>query len=227
MGKQVKRVKCPRPELSDYWQDKIKELPPSLLGFSSSVDVRPMTAWCSNKLMVMYYPSPDGTARLTIRLHEHKQAVLDWDSLQDIKTACGFAEYQAFEVYPTKSDIVNACNLRHLWLMPKSVKLDLGWVRQREGYTLIEPLTVARELDTALEQLDVFIKGGQWTVIAEHGYPKKDGKRYIVVFHFNSDTRHHLILTRFHSVTGFSLPKGAIATHYYSVLEMPHGLLFG
>ena len=226
MTKQVKRLKCPSPALAPYWQNSLKELPSSVFSTLSSmpIDIQPKAVWCSNQLMVMYYPNENGQARLTIRLHEHKQGVLDWDALQQIKTECGFSSYQAFEVYPESRDVVNARDLRHLWLMPKNSKLAIGWIREKNSYNIIEPFVLAKELDTALEQLDVFIKGGQWSSVEKHGLPRTDNKKYIVIYHFHGDKRHHVFMAKYSSLSGFAIPVGAIVTHYYSLLELPKGI---
>lgn len=226
MSKQIKRLKCPNQALAHYWQDTLKEVPASVTDalVTQSHELRPKQVWCNNQLMVMLYPLDDGALRLTVRLHEHKQGVLDWDALQKIKSDCGFGDYQAFEVYPEKRDVVNARDLRHLWIMPKGVKLDIGWIRKRDDYTVIEPFKVSKELEIATEQLDVFIKGGQWSTVSKHGYPKDERKKYVAICGFLGDTRNHIFIVRYSSLSGFAVPKGAIVTHYYAVLEMPEGV---
>lgn len=228
--KQPKKQKCTNPDLAHYWTNELKEVPSDNMALQQSslpLSQRPVKVWCSNTMMVMLYNTfhPNTTVlRLTIRLHEHKNGILDWDALMQIKDATGFSGYQAFEVYPDKADIVNAKNLRHLWIMPPDTKIDIGWIRRYENVNVIEPFTVQKELSIAQEQLDVFIKGGQWSSVAKHGYPKDERKKYVVLYHFPKETNHNMFIVRYSSLSGFAVPVGAIVTHYHSVLELPEEL---
>ncbi len=50
---------------------------------------------------------------------------IHWDSLQMIKDVAGFSDFDAVEVYPKKSDIVNVANMRHLFVVKD--KLKFAW----------------------------------------------------------------------------------------------------
>lgn len=224
----VKRVKCPNQNLAPYWQNSLVEIPkdsPIFTESSTPLEQQPLKVWCNNFCMVMLYPAKDNVLRLTIRLHDHRNGVLDFDALDSIKNDCGFSKYQAFEVYPDKADMVNACNLRHLWIMPLDTKLDIGWIRNTQDKVVINPFELQSELKISHEQLDVFIQGGQWSSVTKHGYPKDERKKYVVLYHFHNETHHNMFIVRYSSLTGFAVPNGAIVTHYHSVLELPKELI--
>lgn len=50
---------------------------------------------------------------------------ITWDALQEIKNECGFENFDAVEIYPKKSDVVNVANMRHLWVLP--APLPFAW----------------------------------------------------------------------------------------------------
>lgn len=43
---------------------------------------------------------------------------ITWDELQSCKNGCGYADHDAVEAFPKKSDVVNVANIRHLWIVP-------------------------------------------------------------------------------------------------------------
>jgi hypothetical protein len=50
---------------------------------------------------------------------------ITWDELQEIKGLIGRGNKQAIEIYPRDCDVVNVANMRHLWILPKT--LPMGW----------------------------------------------------------------------------------------------------
>lgn len=54
---------------------------------------------------------------------------ISWDELQRLKRECGFANFDAVEVYPRDRDVVNVANMRHLWVLHEP--LPFAW-RDRE-----------------------------------------------------------------------------------------------
>lgn len=50
---------------------------------------------------------------------------ISWDDLQWLKDACGFGARDAVEVYPPAADVVNAANMRHLFILP--YRLPFVW----------------------------------------------------------------------------------------------------
>lgn len=55
---------------------------------------------------------------------------ITWDELQRIKNEIGFAEREAVEIYPPKSDEVTIANMRHLWLLPEGERLPFSWKQE-------------------------------------------------------------------------------------------------
>ncbi|EOG1815585.1 hypothetical protein ACK3RA_000943 [Enterobacter hormaechei] len=43
------------------------------------------------------------------------------DALQEIKSAVGYGDRDAVEIYPRDSDVVNVANMRHLWITPEPI----------------------------------------------------------------------------------------------------------
>lgn len=50
---------------------------------------------------------------------------ISWDELQRLKRECGFANFDAVEVYPRDRDVVNVANMRHLWVLHEP--LPFAW----------------------------------------------------------------------------------------------------
>lgn len=50
---------------------------------------------------------------------------LTWDELQAIKRDVGFGDWYGFEIYPPDQQVVNAANIRHLWISPEP--FGIGW----------------------------------------------------------------------------------------------------
>ncbi|HID9686324.1 TPA: DUF7694 domain-containing protein [Citrobacter amalonaticus] len=46
---------------------------------------------------------------------------ISWDALQEIKSAVGYGDRDAVEIYPRDSDVVNVANMRHLWITPEPI----------------------------------------------------------------------------------------------------------
>jgi len=76
--------------------------------------------------LVQVYTYFDGTLRLTINRtdidqHGAWKDGITWDELQTIKNAVGYEDCDAIEVFPRKADLVNASNMRHLWILPTNL----------------------------------------------------------------------------------------------------------
>ncbi|PIJ43286.1 hypothetical protein BOM24_08950 [Tatumella sp. OPLPL6] len=87
-------------------------------------DPRRVAVWLSHEFLVQQIAEENGVIRLTINLNYRNgngrwQDGISWDELQQIKNAVGFSEYDAVEVYPKESDLVNVANMRHLWILPE------------------------------------------------------------------------------------------------------------
>lgn len=87
----------------------------------------------SNKFLVQVYDEDNGIVRLSVCRTEINKAGdwsdrITWDELQEIKRQCCFGNFDAVEIYPQTSDVVNVANMRHLWVLPN--KLDFAWRKQ-------------------------------------------------------------------------------------------------
>lgn len=58
---------------------------------------------------------------------------IGWDNLQRIKRECGFGAFDAVEVFPSDSDIVNVANMRHLWVMKSALPFKWGYHEHQES----------------------------------------------------------------------------------------------
>jgi len=77
--------------------------------------------WESDEFKV--YAFQDGKAvRLDIERKDGKDGI-KWDELQQIKNNCGFSDCDAVEFYPSKSDVINTGNLRHLYVFFEKLPL--------------------------------------------------------------------------------------------------------
>jgi len=43
------------------------------------------------------------------------------EALQEIKSAVGYGDRDAVEIFPAQKDLVNVANMRHLWIVPESI----------------------------------------------------------------------------------------------------------
>lgn len=98
---------------------------------------RPIRVFRSYSLIVQIFerdPATGFTFRITVNrtvLAGDKPADgLSWDVLQDVKNQCGFAEFDAVEVYPRERDVVNVTNMRHLFV--SDTPLPMVWRPKRQ-----------------------------------------------------------------------------------------------
>lgn len=80
----------------------------------------------SKHVLVQEYAPPPQDAdmvvcRLTVNLidldGDRWTDGIGWDQLQKIKNDLGYAAFDAVEVYPRDSDVVNVANFRHVWVL--------------------------------------------------------------------------------------------------------------
>jgi hypothetical protein len=91
---------------------------------SNLVDV-----WRNREYVVQVYQEKNGIIRLSIlRTSIDRDGNwldgISWDKLQEIKSAVGFGECDAVEIYPKDKDVANVANIRHLWIVPD---LPFAW----------------------------------------------------------------------------------------------------
>jgi hypothetical protein len=70
-----------------------------------------------------------------------KEPEHDWRILQDIKNSVLGPEFEAVELYPAESRLIDTSNQFHLWALKNEEKFDIGW---NEGRTVgtVEEATV-------------------------------------------------------------------------------------
>ena len=55
------------------------------------------------------------------------RADISWEELMAVKSQCGFSDHWAVEVFPPDNEVVNAANMRHLWITTQPA---FAWVKQ-------------------------------------------------------------------------------------------------
>lgn len=101
--------------------------PASLPGAS-----RPVRVLRSRDFLVQIYREEGLVVRLSVcrtQLRRDGRWVdeITWDQLQALKHQAGFGGWDAVEVYPRDSDVVNVANMRHLWVLPE--RIPFAWRR--------------------------------------------------------------------------------------------------
>lgn len=90
----------------------------------------PSAVWCSRQFLVQCFNEPNGIIRLSVTKNKLGMGRtfddgIDWVDLQAIKSAVGYDDKMAIEIFPAEDRVVNACNMRHLWVLPEPLKI--GW----------------------------------------------------------------------------------------------------
>lgn len=96
-----------------------------------------ISLWRSRRFLVQVYQEAT-----TVRLSVCRTAIqsggrwednITWDELQDLKSQCGYGNFDAVEIYPRQEDVVNVANMRHLWVLPMPVAF--AWRNCKEQAT--------------------------------------------------------------------------------------------
>lgn len=93
----------------------------------------PVKVFKSTKFLVQIYPEKNDIMRLSVlNVNRDKKSKtwtdgIKWDELQAIKSAVGYGDLCAVEVYPEDENIVNVAAIRHLFVLP--VRPDYVWVK--------------------------------------------------------------------------------------------------
>ncbi|ANF79365.1 hypothetical protein A7P63_17855 [Salmonella enterica] len=95
-------------------------------------DPRRIRVWSNAYFLVQEFQEEDGVIRLSINTTStgsqgRWKDGITWDALQDIKNACGYADRDAVEIYPSANDVVNVANMRHLWIVKDPI--PFAWRR--------------------------------------------------------------------------------------------------
>jgi len=80
-----------------------------------------------------------------------RSPITDWREKQEIKNQIIGEEYEAVELYPAESRLVDAANQFHLWALPNEEKFDVGWLTSlksdssisSESYSVIQRETLS------------------------------------------------------------------------------------
>jgi hypothetical protein len=94
-------------------------------------DPKRVKVWVGGGYLVQAFDEAGGVVRLTVNSAKNDGRNwadrIPWDDLQAIKSACGYGDRDAVEVYPPTRDVVNVANMRHLWVL--SDPLPFAWRR--------------------------------------------------------------------------------------------------
>lgn len=98
--------------------------------------VKPVEAWRSSEFFVQVFHEAEGIERLTINRTEmdrngNWQDGITWDELQWIKGELGYGSSTAVEIFPPEEAVVNAANMRHLWVLNEP--LPFMWGKEKCG----------------------------------------------------------------------------------------------
>lgn len=99
--------------------------PPAIPGWTP-----PVSVWRSKLYFVQVFEHDGGVIRLTINrtMCDNRGNWLDgitWDELYRIKNKLGYSDRQAIEIFPPEKDLVNVANMRHIWILPTPVPVNL------------------------------------------------------------------------------------------------------
>lgn len=119
------------------WPDRMKEMPieewpNSMKAMALDLDAKsiPRRAWRSRRFAAVLF---DEGMKKPNRLSVNRALIADdggfvdgisWDELMQIKSECGFAAYDALELYPSDSTVVDVANMRHLWILESRSRLN-------------------------------------------------------------------------------------------------------
>lgn len=84
-------------------------------------------AWVNDLYAVQRYDNQTELGlviQLSVRSHHGR--LIPWDDLQRIKDELVGEAATAIEVYPAADDVVDEAPMRHLWVLPQTVKLPFG-----------------------------------------------------------------------------------------------------
>jgi hypothetical protein len=93
-----------------------------------------LKAFRNSDYLAQVYQESEGWLRISVnRTHkgfgeERFLAGISWEKLQAIKDSLGYANCMAVEIFPEKKNIINAANMRHLWVLPQGRALPVGWI---------------------------------------------------------------------------------------------------
>lgn len=100
-------------------------------------DPMPFAVWRSRYFLVQLFDQGNAIRlsvnRVTVSANGRWDDGISWDDLQEIKTAVGYGDEWAVEIYPPDADEVNVANMRHLWVLPEPP--EYGWRKHGRAIT--------------------------------------------------------------------------------------------
>ncbi len=95
--------------------------------FPYRTDARPahVEAWANRLYQTIVVHFSDGSMHLSVKRHD-RAAVRDWRHLQAIKNEVAGADREAVEIFPAESDLLDAANEYHLWVLPPGTQAGVG-----------------------------------------------------------------------------------------------------
>ena len=107
--------------------------------------------WVNSKYTVIKEIMPSGLMWLSIR-HNDRKPIRDWRHLQRIKNELCGPEYEAAELYPSESRLVDESNQYHLWVLPEGQQFPFGYKSRAVGDS--DPAALVGAKQRALEEDD-------------------------------------------------------------------------
>jgi len=112
--------------INQYLQEENAKYPENLIRIDEnkwptfSVGTKPLDVWRSRYFLVQIFdfePIRLTINRTSLQNNGQWDDKILWDELQSLKNQCGFGDYAAVEIFPPDKDLINDCNMRHLWIM--------------------------------------------------------------------------------------------------------------
>lgn len=95
----------------------------------------PHHVYQSSQYLVQIFIESETLTRITVnsvnRRGNNWQDGITFDELQAIKSAVGYGDKCAVEVYPEDSELINDANMRHLWVLNE--RPDFAWTRHKKA----------------------------------------------------------------------------------------------
>lgn len=123
----------------------IKDLPARLApveddhpAWDCDLQHKPTMAWRSREFVVQLIPEGQDRLRLTVQRsratawfesRNKDLRPISWDDLMEVKRQVGYGDWWAIEVYPSDDHVIDACPMRHLWLL--DTPPPQAWLRKK------------------------------------------------------------------------------------------------
>ena len=110
------------------YTDELEHIPESQWPLDALIARPPslLELWRSKRFLVQIYTVPGGVERLSVirtayeaGKSERFKDGITWNDLQRLKRECGRGDRCAVELYPPDENLVDAANMRHLWVLPQ------------------------------------------------------------------------------------------------------------